>query len=124
MYDLALRTVWVEELCGYLRELAEAPTEKIDNKGTCILLDTWVVEHGGGLFTFGWEECMELGKMFSCYSGEPAYPVGGQLEYGAGFKYVDYGCDPLWDNDLRREYALELADRIEEAWEAALCSLA
>lgn len=113
MKDKKGKTIWVEELCGFLRELAERPTEYIRNFGTCYLVRVFGDENGrSNILDY---EFQEIGAFFSLCSGSEVYPVGGIEEYDDGLRMGNH----LWDNELRREYALELADRIEEAWEAA-----
>lgn len=113
MKDRKRETVWVEELCGYLRKLAESPTEEISNFGTCHQI--CVFGDGHGHHPHLDEEFYELGVMYSNFSGCKIYPVAGADEFEGRWMEERHA----WDTELRREYALELADLIEEAWEAA-----
>lgn len=108
------KNVWVEELCEFLRELAETDTEALNPQwGVCRYLEKFGDKHGLSLYLD--EDIEPLVSLWSRYSGDRVYPVAGFADFDAS---TEFG-ESLWDTELRREYALELADLIEEAWEAA-----
>lgn len=106
------KTVWVMALCEFLRELAEKPTEDFArrDRGVCALLDDFGYQHGSGRYDLA-SEFEDLSPLWSGFSGSWVFPVAGDVEY--------YDDEHKWDNEKRREYCLELADLIEEAWEAS-----